>query len=155
MAGTILVDKGFKKAIEGLRSMFQDVEVVVGIMGSDADQKVGDGLNMATLGAIHEYGAPSAGIPQRSFLAATMDEKQESLIKAVIKAADKLAQGKLKLENVHDQFGLLAQKWVVEKINSNIAPALKPATIKKKGSSQALVDTGRLRASIRYEVRDK
>jgi hypothetical protein len=151
---SVVVDKGFKQAVEGLRALFTDVEVVVGIMGSDADEKRGD-LTMAQLGAVHEFGAPSRNIPQRSFLAATFEEKQQEMIETVIRVTDKLAKGQIKFDRVHDQFGLLAQKWVVQRINNGIDPPLKRATIQRKGSSRPLVDTGRLRASIKYEVRRK
>lgn len=41
---------------------------------------------------------------------------------------------------------------MVDKINSNIAPPLKEATIKRKGSSLALVDTGELIGQITSEI---
>ena len=44
--------------------------------------------------------------------------------------------------------GLYLERKVVRKINSNIGPKLSPATIKKKGSSKALVDSGELRSEI-------
>ncbi len=44
------------------------------------------------------------------------------------------------------------ERKVVEKIDSNIPPPLKPATIKAKGSSIALIDTGELRREIMTQI---
>jgi phage gpG-like protein len=153
---SVVVDKGFKQAVEGLRALFTDVEVVVGIMGAEAvDREPGDDLNLVEIAAVHEFGAPSRNIPQRSFLAATFEEKQQQLAETVMRLADKISRGRIKFERVHEQLGLLGEKWVREKIDSRISPPLKKATIQRKGSSKPLFDTGRLYHSIRYEVRNK
>ncbi len=41
---------------------------------------------------------------------------------------------------------------IIEKINSNIPPPNAPSTIKAKGSSHTLIDTGEMRRSIDFRV---
>lgn len=47
---------------------------------------------------------------------------------------------------------LYLEAKMVEKINSNIPPPLKPETIKRKGSSTALIDTGEMLGQITHEM---
>lgn len=48
--------------------------------------------------------------------------------------------------------GFFLEGKVVRKINSNISPALKPSTIKKKGSSKSLVHSGELRSEVTHKA---
>lgn len=52
------------------------------------------------------------------------------------------------------KFGLVAEIKITEKILSNIPPPNAPSTIKNKGSSQTLIDTGALLGNITSELRD-
>ena len=44
--------------------------------------------------------------------------------------------------------GFFLEGKVVRKINSNLAPALKDATIQKKDSSKSLIDSGEMRSEV-------
>ena len=110
---------------------------------------------MATLLALHVLGAPSRGIPQR-------DPLRPPLIANAQRYSDLLALG---LKNalsdgtdpklVYEKIGIVATNDVYDYFITGNFKALSEKTIKAKGSSKPHIDTGELRNSISYEVRNK
>lgn len=126
-------------------------EIHLGILGAQAAQAVGD-ITMAELGAIHEFGAPRAGIPERSWLRSTADEQRRKWLALLERALALVLRGKLDVRQALELVGQRAVADVVKKIRSNIPPPLAQSTIDRKGSSRALIDKGRFVQSISYEV---
>ncbi len=132
--------------------------VKVGVLGG-TDAK---GISMPELAAIHEFGAPAAGIPQRSFIRFTAKNRADD----IAKMCERLARGILgeKLEVDH-ALGLLGA-FMVGAIRKSITQRLikqdlAPATIvrKTKGKSgkrgtAALIDTGQLINSLSFAVEE-
>lgn len=54
-----------------------------------------------------------------------------------------------------EKAGAFLEAKMVEKISSGLSPALKPATISRKGSSQPLVDKGQMMGQISHQQKDK
>lgn len=109
-------------------------------------------LTVGEIAEIHEFGLGSC--PRRSFLADWADEKKDEITNIVIKGGAALVRGK----SIKSPIQLLNQigQWAVGSIQTrmatNIPPPLAPETIKRKGSSVSLIDTGQLRSSITYRV---
>lgn len=131
-------------------------DVAVGVLGTDAADDRG-GITQAELAAVHEFGSPDRGIPERSFLRSTfesVDTKrlQKNFTARVMRA---IVRGKLTPEQGVDNLG----EWGVLQVRNaitvgeGISPANAEATIAKKGSSRPLVDTGSLVQSISHEVK--
>ena len=114
----------------------------------------GRGTENITIAIIHEFGAPRAGIPSRSFLRSTAREKREEWLKLLERVLVLVLKEKLELEEALKLVGERAAADVRRKITSGpgIPPPLKEATIRAKGSSRPLVDTGQLVRSISYEI---
>jgi len=114
-----------------------------------------DELSQAELAAIHEFGAPRAGIPERSFLRATADLKRVEWMALFERALRLVVAGRLTLDQAMGLVGQQAVADIVARIRegAGIPPPLKPATIAAKGSDRPLVDTGRLVQAISYEVK--
>ncbi len=118
-------------------------------------------INNATLGYIHEFGSPARNIPERPFLIPGVRESEEQVtpfLKSAVKSALNNKPGDV-LKKLHAA-GMTAQNAVKAKINSGIGPALKGSTLKarqRRGRTGdvPLIDTGQLRNSITYVVRDK
>lgn len=110
----------------------------------------GNELTIGEIAEIHEFGLGSC--PRRSFLADWADEKKAEITEVIVKGGRAIARGKLELPQVLEQIGVWAVGSIQARMASNIPPALAPETIKRKGSSVALIDTGQLRSSITYEV---
>jgi hypothetical protein len=109
-------------------------------------------VSLVEVATFHEYGGRDSRPPERSFLRSTLREQAKTYRKFLDKALTQIYLGKL---TVRQTLGLLGEKAVSDvrnKIRSNIPPALKPSTIKRKGSSIALIDTGQLIGGISYKV---
>ncbi len=129
------------------------VEISVGVHSSDANHThgSGEGLTIGDIATFHEFGTQV--IPQRSYLRGWFDERQEFIARTLRTQFQAVVEGKRPVEQAAERVALAFEGDVKQRILENIPPPLAPATIKRKGSSLALVDRGQLRAAIRAIVR--
>lgn len=109
-----------------------------------------DGTPVAMIAAIQNYGAPGAGIPPRPFFSNMVAAKKGGWPKAV--------EENLKANGYDATKALVAvgegiARQLRESVINTNAPALKPATIKRKGSAKPLVDTGHMLGSVDFDVK--
>ena len=143
--------------LKGFLERFKEIgkpKVYIGVPASKNGMHEG-GINMATLLALHVLGAPSRGIPQR-------DPLRPPLIANAQRYTDLLAIGlKNSLSDgtdpklVYEKIGIVATNDVKDYFITGNFKALSEKTIKAKGSSKPLIDSGELRGAITYEVRNK
>lgn len=142
-------DKGFlaiKKALLSLKKK----EIKVGIH-EGAGENAKTGTLIVDYAIANEYG--TSKIPERSFMRSTVDEKQQEWNKALDRIVGGIATGDV--NNIEQKISFVAEQMVndiKDKIDSNIPPPLSEATIKRKGSSKTLIDTGIMKTSITYKV---
>lgn len=110
---------------------------------------------MVEIAASNEFGRRDLGIPERSFLRATIDENtatiarmQKNIHRAVMMGLYTPRQGLAII-------GLYVQKLIQRKITEISEPPNAPLTQERKGRGRGpvnnpLIDTGQLRASIRH-----
>lgn len=94
-------------------------------------------------------------IPARPYIRSTVDTQSETYGKAAESLGKKIMDGKL---HKADALALMGQKIEADIKRTIIelrSPPNAPATIRKKGSDNPLVDTGLLGGSIRYIVHGK
>lgn len=147
------------ETMEALKKLMGDQLIVkIGVL-SDEKLHPGDKIGAVGLAAVHEFGSPSRKIPERSFLRKTAFIKADTYKIWVLKNKDALfkaiTQGKLSSE-VMPKIGALWVSYVLEAFQTGGFggwKALKPRTIKRKGSDKPLIDTGALMRSITYEVK--
>lgn len=99
----------------------------------------------------NEFGTKN--IPERSFLRSSFikyNRKFQRIFIAMIRKD--MADGKLDMDMLLKKAGAYWVGLVKKQITDIRKPPNAPSTIKKKGSSNPLIDTGQLRASIGYEV---
>lgn len=148
-------DKGFeaffKRAKRGAA-----FKVKVGVQGDEAlEPHNPGGPSNVLVASVHEFGAPSVNVPERSFFRSTSDEKERAWQRELAAAGRRVAkgaspQGELLL------VGEVARDDIIDKIHSGIPPALKPATVRKKrGETTPLIDTGQLINSLSTVVSKK
>lgn len=129
------------------------MSVTIGVQGKDAGAKKEGGLTNVQVASYHEFGTEN--IPQRSFIRSN-DEKNKAQYKKVIaEIKDKIIFGQMKVDQ---GLGLLGEKVradIQAGIRAGIEPALSEKTIKAKGSSVPLIDTGQLIQAITYDVKGK
>jgi hypothetical protein len=104
---------------------------------------------------VHEHGSPLFKTPPRPVLEPAMDNSKDKIAEQLKLAFQAVLNG----SNVSDELskvGMLGQdiarKWFTDPDNKWAANS--PLTVKKKGSNKPLIDTGALRASITYAIRD-
>ena len=151
-----------KKSLEQIKA-YQDnlekakkLQLAVGLPKETASSKVyGDGTSVIKVGAMHEYGAGK--IPRRSFLRTPFIMKDKEISNFLLDMFKRVAEKGLDAEKALSIVGVKAVNISQGAFTSKgygTWQALKQSTINEKGSSQILIDTGTLRSSITYIVRD-
>jgi phage gpG-like protein len=111
------------------------------------------GLSNVDKAAIHEYGVPEHGIPERSFLRSTVSQHRAEYSAILAKLVPRVLEGKLGASAMFDVVGIKMVADVQHKVRvEGVPPPLKPETIARKGSSRALIDTGSMMASVTWVV---
>ena len=127
-------------------------EAAIGLP-ADAGTHPEAGMPYAKLGAIHEFGAKH--IPERSFLRVPLRAAQDELAAHFRELMPLVADGSMTMDQALNAIGAKAAGISQEAISSGIPPANAPETVRRKGSSNPLVDTGALRQAITWVVRDR
>jgi hypothetical protein len=160
------VDHGWedlKQVLENLKS--GEAYVKVGILGDEAAKvapehqhgaagaAAAEPLTNVKLALIHEFGAPEAGIPERSFIRVPFDLGQSANTAKLSKLVKSVYGGKLTIRKALEVMGF-AVKWDIKNfvIRGQVTPPDSEATIRKKtekgawnkaskGSPVTLIDT--------------
>ncbi len=146
-------DKGWKRLRRVIFGASRP-EVTVGVHGEDKGRTEG-AINNVGLMAIHEFGSRIANIPERSVIRLTVDEKLKSWERLLTKLGGSLYALELSTEQVLNILGLRMASDMQRTINKQPSTwdDLKPATIARKASNKALIDTRELLKSIKHRVR--
>lgn len=141
----------WKELRKKLRSLgAANAHVDVGVFGTG-----GEGTSIVEIATIHEFGAPRANIPSRSFLRFTARERREDMVQVLARFARGIIADKMTPHQALDRLGL----WFANAVKASIRKRLiyqnlSPRTVARKGSSTALIDTGRLLNAITWKVVD-
>jgi hypothetical protein len=162
MASNVKLDDHVFRELTAKIGKAKNAFVKVGVLQAQGSTAANDGeITLAELAAIHEFGAPRANIPARSFLRATLtqDPGREGVVKMVTGLAKGIIAEKLEVKEALDRLGAWAAAQVKKRIKAHIPPPLKPETIKRKlskhgaGGSTPLVATSQLINAIMWEVK--
>lgn len=145
------VDKGMSAFMLRMRKAAKESGgVKVGVFDTGARE---GGVSNALLAAIHEFGSPSRNIPETRFLRGTVEQHQAKYIQMEKALFARVTNGKLTARQALELLGQQAVADVKARVVSQTGmPSLKPETIRRKGSSKRLIDTGQLLNSITYQV---
>lgn len=135
--------KSLEKATKQ-KARIPDKQVSVGVLGKS-------GSDLVTIAAANEYGTSDGHIPSRPFLRTALRDK--SLVSFVRKQAASYFKDVQNLNDALSKIGIFAVGLIQKQIGSSTPPPNKLSTIKRKGSSATLIDTGRLRQSISWEIK--
>lgn len=146
-------DMGYRDVMQRLLGT-EDSDVLVGILAEDgATIEEGESLNLAGIAAVNEFGSEDGHTPERSYLRSTVDEKRTDYGARLQKIVESHVDGKEHLDDGLAKLGAVAVRDVQTKIRTLRTPPNAESTVEAKGSSNPLIDTGRLRQSIHFEVR--
>lgn len=141
--------------VKDLEKKIKDVkkrEVAIGVMQNSGAYE--DGLSIVEVARVHEFGSITKNIPARSFLRVPFYEKEKQVDNLIFRGYKMMVEKNETVDKALDLIGLGARDISVGAFRDNNWQELKQSTIKAKGSSTPLIDTGNLRQSITWEVRN-
>ena len=147
---------GLEKLLKALKTSSKPV-ARVGILGSKDTRS--SGASNATIGAVHEYGSFSRGIPQRSFLRVPISAGLQAKLQSSGMMTEEATKEVLKLGSVIPwlkKAAVAAEGTVLDAFDSEgpgWAPWKDPNYT--NNANMILNDTGQLRDSITSDVKEK
>lgn len=144
---TVTADgRKFQKMLDELA----EKQVRIGFQHGKATEE--DGTDICDIAAWNELG--TVHIPSRPFLRQSVDDNVSKINDFLQSRIKRLVNGG-SAEQFLKEIGIFQKDLIQDKItNGSFAPNA-PSTVKKKGSSKPLIDTGRMRQSVNYEIKAK
>ena len=112
-----------------------------------------DGTELLTVAAVNNFGSRSQGIPARDFMSAGSTGAVEATSPIAEVLIPKLNEGTITKERILETLGPVAEAEFKKAITELDEPENAESTIKAKGSSNPLIDTGLLQQSFTHAVR--
>lgn len=137
------VDKGWRKLRKSM--LGKQAYVKIGVLSKA-------GSEVVAIAVAHEYGTKQ--VPQRSFIRSAFDLHRNRYVHELRQLVKQIYGGKRSIDEVLGIMGLRIQTDIKAGITQGkgIPPPNARATIRRKGSSRPLIDTGRMLGSIIWQV---
>lgn len=145
------------KALEGLRKRFEKAaskEIAVGFPKGKA-QAYPDGTSVIEVAARHVFGV---GVPVRDFMSMAkpgIHEKTKPILVKITQLSGQEQGDDKAVTALQNGAGQVAQAEIQQAIIELDDPPNAPSTIAAKGSGNPLIDTGHMKDSVTYVIRDK
>lgn len=136
----------FQKMLKEMAEM----EVRVGFQKGKATED--NGTDVCDIAAWNELG--TVNMPSRPFLRKSVDENESKINNFLQSKKKDLVRG-VSAEKVLKEIGIFQKDLIQEKITEGDFAPNAESTIKKKGSSKPLIDTGRMRQSVNFVIQKK
>lgn len=138
-----------KKYFQELQKL-ANLEIQVGFQAGEA--KEDSGTDIVDIAVYNEYG--SSDTPARPFLRQSFERHPDQLQAGCDMVNQTISNGGSAEEGL-EKLGVMCKGLVQQEIvDGGFAPN-KESTIKKKGSSQPLIDTGTMRQSVNYVIKQR
>lgn len=133
-------DLGLERILKEFKKLQKHPYSMIGIQASSDSQLI-------LIATAHEFGAPKANIPERSFIRSTMRDHGDELRKYANDLMQQIfASKEMTVEKAIGLLGEKIQSLIQAKIQSNIPPPLKPETILRKNHSQVSKAQSKIRS---------
>jgi len=147
---------GKQQVEEAMKALAKKLEgatrVLVGVPeGAGAYE---DGLTIATIAAVNNFGSADGKIPARPFLTPAIEKGALQYQRLAEVMIPKVLTGEMTMNTLLEQMGNLAEGHVKQEITDGNFIDNAESTKAAKGSDKPLIDTGALRQSIRYVIDD-
>jgi hypothetical protein len=144
-------DRGYARFIKRIEELERPSSVKVGVFGEKANASAGDGVTVGEVAVYNEFGTQH--IPPRPFVSGWIDENQSALNRMLDGMAREILLGRGdSTEESLKRLGEHVKNGIIARIQAGISPSNAESTVMRKGHNLPLVDTGRLKDSIDYEV---
>lgn len=144
------VDRGASRLIQTVTSTGTLASVDVGVLEGKGGQTKGDGG--PTVAQIAEWAEFGIGQPMRSWLRDWITQSQAEILRVQREEYRRVLVGQQTKAKALARLGVWIVGQIQARIASGIAPPNAESTIRQKGSSTPLIDTGQLRSSITSRV---
>lgn len=119
--------------------------VDIGVL-SDSDEIV------RIYASANEFGTRNGDIPERSYIRSAVEDNAALIDQKSDRLWGQIIDGTMTKQQGLQEMGEFIQRLITRRITTLRMPPNAPSTIARKKSSNPLIDTGRLRASIRFEL---
>lgn len=147
---------GFGEEREGGRKLRKFVKEMngkyVAVGFTDKSGTYEDGASVAQIAAFNEFGTDN--MPARPFMRQTKLNNGEKIHKFMQKSIKENVESG-SVEQMLNQVGSKYKGFIQKEIRNGEFEPNAPSTVRKKGSSRPLIDTGRMRQSVVYEIREE
>lgn len=114
--------------------------------------------NYGTKGSGKRFSTPRGGgfggpIPPRPFMEDFVSRGRSEITRILQDEAGAILAGETTLAATMNNLGIEAVNLIRDAIDARNSPANSPTTIRIKGSSKPLIDSGAMRAAVSYEVK--
>ena len=127
-------------------------ELRVGVLDASIHDETG--LTNAQLLAIHEYGAPSQRIPERSVLRSSLAKERAVMVDILTEGVREASSGGTGQRPTITRLLAAAGRVLAKRVRRRFGSAELAPNVVDAGKRGPLLDTGKLRRAIRYKVYD-
>lgn len=138
------------KKLQKILKELADKEVRVGFQQGKATEE--DGTDVCDIAAWNELG--TVNMPSRPFLRMSVDDNSDKINSFMSAQKRSIIKGE-PANRILKKIGIFQKDLIQEKITEGSFAPNAPSTIKAKGSSKPLIDTGRMRQSVNFEIKQK
>ena len=138
------------KKLQKILKELADKEVRVGFQQGKAAEE--DGTDVCDIAAWNELG--TVNMPSRPFLRMSVDDNSDKINSFMSAQKRSIIKGE-SADRILKKIGIFQKDLIQEKITEGSFAPNAPSTIKAKGSSKPLIDTGRMRQSVHFEIKQK
>lgn len=142
-------DHGLNRIKKEYEKLAQKPHAKVGVLADAGTYQ--DGTSIAMVSAWNEFG--TSKIPARPHIRGGIIQSRANIKRIKKQVILGIHKGAFDTRRGLDIIGQAGQDAVRRRINTITSPANSEYTIKMKGSSKPLIDTGQLLGSINYEVK--
>jgi hypothetical protein len=122
-------DKVLARIQYKLEAIPKEFDGMVAQVGIPIGETYESGVTVATVAAIHEFGAPAAGIPARPFIIPTAKKERSAWSKIIAGGVKKVIKGNATVFDTLDTVGTQAAADMKTMVISISSPALSPVTV--------------------------
>ena len=114
-------------------------------------------LTLAQLGNVMEHGTTHAGrnhnvvIPPRPFMVPAIQTHRAAISNLSAELLTKVVHGEMDKKTALGKIGAYGQGLVQRQIRETLRPENAESTIREKGSSHPLIDTGQMMQNVQWE----
>jgi hypothetical protein len=114
-------------------------------------------LTLAQLGNVMEHGTTHAGrnhnvvIPPRPFMVPAIQTHRTEISNLSAELLTKVVHGEMDKKTALGKIGAYGQGLVQKQIRETLRPENAESTIREKGSSHPLIDTGQMMQNVQWE----